>query len=65
VNNVLSFIDNEATTGKGTAVSMGIRQCTERKFKASNMNSSEDSSITPFHIHTIHKVTNSVCLSFD
>jgi len=65
VNNVLSFIDNEATSGKGTAVSMGIRQCTERKFKASNMNSSEDSSITSYHIHTIHKVIIAVCFSFD
>jgi hypothetical protein len=48
----LSVIDNEATSGKGTAVSMGIRRCTVSKVKARNHNISKDSGITPFHIRT-------------
>lgn len=70
VYNVSSFTDNEATSGKGATVSMGIRQCTVSKFKASNKNSSEDSSIAPLHIHTskcimLLEVTIAVCLLFD
>jgi hypothetical protein len=70
VYNVSSFNDNEATSGKGATVSMGIRQCTVSKFKASNKNSSEDSRIAPLHIHTskcimLLEVTIAVCLLFD
>ena len=43
----------------------GYNKLATEGVKASNMNSSEDSSITSYHIHTIHKVIIAVCFSFD